>query len=466
MPLDKAVAVAIEARFRFRPRPLVLRRPGGAGYRKAMPRRSARGLGLPVPGVVLALAAALTAALALSSCGATGPRPAVIWTDSPELALYAELFNASQSGYRMAVEWKADLAEALKAPGPSPDLVVGRYLKASLSRDRFQALDYLFGELTVNQAAFYPALLAEGNSGGRQLLLPVSFDLPAIVYRQGGVANASGNFLLGLEDLRKESAAFNQSKSGAYTRMGFSPRWDPDFLVATAWALGAAFREGRPLAWNEEGLDRAVSSLRSWSAGTNGSATAEDDFQFKYLYTPPYKYIAEGRALFAYMKASDLFLAPQEKRAGLDYRWYAEAGLIPVSPNVVNAGIPRAARDKSAAETFLKWFYSEDGQKAMLEAARTTRSMEGSFGIAGGFSAVRTVTERVFPQYYASLVGHLPPAEGLSVPGALPADWPRLEASVVSAWLLDATSKPQAQAGRPGAELADRLAQYLKDSGN
>jgi len=459
MPFYEAVAVAVESRFRFRPRPLGLRRPGGAGYRKAMPRRSARCRGLAAHGIAVALAAALV----LSSCGAANARPAVIWTDSPELALYAELFNASQSSYRMAVEWKADLAEALKAPGPSPDLVVGRYLKASGSRDRFQALDYLFGELTVNQAAFYPALLAEGNSGGRQLLLPVSFDLPAIVYRQGGVANASGSFLLGLEDLRKESAAFNQSKSGAYTRMGFSPRWDPDFLVTTAWALGAAFREGRPLAWNEEGLDRAVASLRSWSAGTNGSATAEDDFQFKYLYTPPYKYVAEGRALFAYMKASDLFLAPQEKRAGLDYRWYAEAGLIPVSPNVVNAGIPRAARDKSAAETFLKWFYSEEGQKAMLEAARTTRSMEGSFGIAGGFSAVRTVTERVFPQYYATLVGHLPPAEGLSVPGALPADWPRLESSVVSGWLLDATSRPQA--GRPGEELAARLAQYLKDSG-
>lgn len=422
-----------------------------------MPPRSAPGRRLAV--------LALSTALALSSCGSGSPRPAVLWTDAPEMALYAELFNASQSGYRLAVEWKGDLAEALKTPGRSPDLVVGRYLKAAGLRDRFQALDYLFGELTVNQAAFYPALLAEGSSAGRQLLLPVSFDLPAMVFAQGGSANTAGKFLLGIEDLRKEAAAFNQAKGGAFTRMGFSPRWNPDFLVAAAWAFGAAFKEGRPLLWNEEGLDHAVASLRSWSAETNGAAAAEEEFQFKYLYTPAYKYIAEGRALFAYMRASELFLVPQEKRAGLDYRWYAEAGAIPVLPNVLNAAIPRAARDKAAAETFLKWFYSEDGQKAMLGAARASRSMEGSFGIAGGFSAVRTVTERVFPQYYGALVGHLPPAEGLSVPGALPSDWPRLEASVVSAWLLSATAVPKAEGARPGDELAARLARYLKESG-
>lgn len=411
------------------------------------------------------LALILVAALALASCESMEPRPAVLWTDSPEFALYAELFNGSQSACRIDVVWKADLAEAIKSPGPSPDLVIGRYLMASDLRERFQALDYLLGEISVNGASFYPALLARGSQGGRQLLLPVSFDLPAIVFAKGAPANSAGKFLLGIGDIQAESSAFNQAKGGTSSRMGFSPRWDPDFLVTAAWALGASFREGKPLAWDEAGLAKVVGTLSSWSATTNGTAAMEEDFQFKYLYTPAYKYIAEGRALFAYMKASELFVVPQEKRAGLDYRWYAEEGAVPVPPNVVYAGIPRAARGKRAAESFLKWFYDDGNQKAMLEMARTTRSMEGSFGIAGGFSALRAVTERVFPLYYDALVGHLPPAEALSVPGALPTDWPRLEGSVISGWLFDATGRNRGGMALPVEDLSVRLARYLKDNG-
>jgi ABC-type glycerol-3-phosphate transport system substrate-binding protein len=413
------------------------------------------------------LAAAIATALAASlllSCSPDSSRPAVIWTDAPELALYAELFNASQGRYRVDVQWRADLAEAIRDADSSPDLAVGRYLKSSLVRDRFQSLDYLFGELTVNQAAFYPALLALGNLGGRQLLLPLSFDLPSVVFARGGRANAGGNFLLGLDDLAGESKAWNKTTGGSYTRMGFSPRWEPLFLVDAVEALGAGFREGKPLTWNESGLDAAVAKLRLWTTAANGSATNEDDFQFKYLYTPAYRYLADGRALFAYMQASRFFLVPEEKRSGLDYRWYAEGGMVPVSSDLVYAAIPRAARDKPAAEAFLKWFYRDESQKAMLENARTTRALEGSFGIAGGFSAIRSVTERVFPLYYPALVGHLPPADALAAPGALPKDWPELEAKVLAPWLLETTARPAATT-RPGDELAARLAAWSKNRG-
>jgi hypothetical protein len=408
----------------------------------------------------------LMASLGLASCSLFAPRPAVIWTDAPEFALYAELFNAGQDRYRVEVSYHANLVSALGRSSKDPDLVIGSYLKSQASRGRFQSLDYLFGELTVNQAAFYPSLLAQGDSGGRQILLPVSFDLPAIVFTQGGKANAARKFLLGLDDLAAEAKAWNQGGGGAsFSRMGFSPRWNADFLVISAEALGAAFREGKPLGWSEAGLDGAVDKLRAWTVSANASPILEDDFQFKYLYTPAYKYVAEGRALFSYMRASALFLVPEEKRAGLDYRWYAEGGLVPIAEDAVYAGIPRKARGKSAAEAFLKWFYKEESQKAMLESSRKTRNLEGSFGIAGGFSAVRTVTERTFPLYYRGLVGHLPPAENLSQPAALPGDWPEIDSKVVAPWLLETTARRAGTAGRPGDELASRLAAWTKNRG-
>jgi ABC-type glycerol-3-phosphate transport system substrate-binding protein len=420
-----------------------------------------RGLG-PLAGL---LGAALFG-LSVSAC-ALGPRaPAAIWTDVPELALYAELFNGSQSRYRVEVLWKENLEEALKAPGPQPALVVGRYLKSSAVRGRFQALDFLFGELTVNQAAFYPELLSSGSFGGRQLLLPLSFSLPAIVFPANSdapeLAEVRGKAFVGIRDLARASAAFNKKQGAAFVRMGFSPRWDPDFLVIAANADGADFREGRPLAWSDGGLRASIDSLKSWTAKVNGDPASEEDFQFKYLYTPGYKYVADGRALFAYMDSADFFLLPEEKRSALDYRWFAEKGAVPVGPDIVCAAIPLAGRDKAAAEAFLKWFFKEESQKAMLENARKTRTLESSFGLAEGFSSVRSVTERLFPLYYPGLVGHLPPPASLAAPAPLPASWPELKAKVLAPWLLEATA---GSGGEPGVEISARLAEYGRKRG-
>jgi len=380
----------------------------------------------------------------------------------PELALYVELFNSTQSRNILDVRWKSDLAAALRETKAMPALVVGRYLKSAGTRDRFQALDYLFGELTVNQSAFYPGLLALGSMEGRQLLLPVSFDIPAIVFMRGGESKISDDFLVGMEGMAQAAKLYNKKQGESYTRMGFSPRWNPDFLCLAAAAAGAGFKEGKPLAYSDSGLRSAVDELRAWTRDANGSPSLEDDFQFKYLYTPAYKYVAEGRALFAYLTSDEFFLVPEEKRSILDYRWFARNGLVPVDEGIVYAALPRAGRDKPKAEAFLTWFFQEDNQKAMLEKARTTRAIEGSFGIASGFSSIRSVNERVFPLYYPSLVGHLPPADSLAPPNVLPGDWPELKDKVVGPWLVEVTSHESGVSQDLGKKLEEQIAAHYK----
>ena len=136
-------------------------------------RQGRRGRALAFLGLVLA--SALGLALVTVSCGMTDSRLATIWTDVPEIALYAELFNRGQDRYRVEVIWKAGLARELKDTKAPPDLVIGNYLRSALVRDRFRSLEYLFGELTVDQTAFYPGLLALGVESGQQLTLPLSF---------------------------------------------------------------------------------------------------------------------------------------------------------------------------------------------------------------------------------------------------------------------------------------------------
>ncbi len=395
-----------------------------------------------------------------SSEGESGP--AKLWTDIPELVLAVELFNASREDQLIELEYKEDLAGALSDRKADPALAIGRYLKSKKIRDKFQSLEYLFGELYVNQSSFYPNLLALGNVNGRQLFLPVSFNMPAIVFAKGKY-RPPAPLLLDLETMGSSARSFNKIEGGSYVRMGFSPRWNPDFLVLYAQAEGVDFREDKKLVWNAEGLGRTVRNLRAWSREKNTSYLAERDFEFKYLFTPDYQYIAEGRALFAYMDSSRLFTLPVEKRGALEFRWFSSKGKIPVDDDMAFAAILRSGKGKSTAETFLKWFFKEENQRKILEKAASTGCMDIAFGLAGGFSSVRSVNERAFPTYYPSMSGQMPSAEQLSMPSTLPPDWPAIKENVVAPWLLESIAR-NIESVDPDAEFSARMEEYRQNA--
>jgi len=400
----------------------------------------------------------------VQSCGSPPSEPASIWTDEPELALAAEIFNGSQEKYAVELRWEEDLVKAIRSAKRPPSVAVGRRLKGSSVRSRFRPLDYLFERGLVDKESFYKDVLALGVSEGKQQLIPLSFNLPAIVFAKA-TPPAGDGFTIALGDMASPSLAFSSAKAGkggSAARMGFSPRWDPGFLTLAIGSGGASFRQGKgELSWDDDGLGRAIEEIRAWSARVDGSAAAADDYQFKYLYAPAYQYLREGRALFAYMSSSDFFLVPEDKRAVLDFRWFASGGRVPVGEDVAYIALSRDAPGRAAAEAFVAWLLEEKGQASILDLAKRSRAMESHFGVAGGFSSVRAVNEKIFAKYYPSLLGHMPPAAALAAPPALPEDWEALKAEVLGPWLLEAaaSSSPSEDSG---AELSARLADYRK----
>lgn len=441
---------------------------GLAGYRQPMPAipcaargsASARGIAPHIRAFLPALI--LSALVASCSPSSRGSGSAMLWTDTPELALAVELFNASREDQLVELEYKEDLALALAEKDANPSFAIGSYLKSRKVRGKFQSLDYLFGELYLNQTSFYPKLLALGKTEGRQILLPVSFNLPAIVFAKGKYRPPDPLFME-LGAMGQDARSFNRIENGEYARMGFSPRWNSDFLLLYAQSLGAGFREEGKFAWSADGLSRVARELRAWSREKNTSDLSERSFDFKYLFTPDYQYIAQGRALFAYMDSSRLFSLPEEKRSPLDFRWFSESGATPVDDDIVFAGILRAGRNKTTAETFLKWFFKEANQNMILERARSTGGLDMSFGLAGGFSSVRSVDERIFPRFYPSLLGRMPLPERLSTPPALPQDWPAIKQNVVVPWLLETLSRNE-ESIDPARDFAARLDEYRQNA--
>jgi ABC-type glycerol-3-phosphate transport system substrate-binding protein len=371
----------------------------------------------------------------LGSCGLDRTEQAVLWTDRGEFALYAEHFNARHEQYKIEVRYFDSPAQELARGGEYPDIVAGNWLKNASARTFFAPLDRLFRNHVLEESYFYPRLLALGKIENRQYLLPVSFNLPAMVFVQDKEALISNPFTIGLEEIKRLGKEYNQESGGAYSRIGFSPDWNDEFLFITAKLFNADFREDSPLDWDSRALEDAVRYSRQWITEANTGIQQVDDFAFKYFYDPPAKRLISAHILFAYMGSAELFTMTQEHRSGLDFRWIAEKNVIPLSEDAVYLGICKRGKSKRAAEAFTRWFFQPETQMQIMESARNKRINESSFGIGGGFSALRGVTEQIFPRFYPGLLGRIPPEDYLTPPNVLPRNWPALKEKVLLPYL-------------------------------
>ena len=386
------------------------------------------------------MAAVFCVLLCSSSCKNAEDSIAVVWTDRTDFITYCEAFNSAQSRYKITMSYKQNPADALMNTQTPPDIVVGPWLRGDAARVKFITIDNLLSEKSIHPESFYPLLRELGNVNGKQYLLPVSFNLPAIIFSAAQQHLPKTNFTLSLEEMQELSAAYNKRSGTEYTRMGFSPRWDTNFLYVTAQGMGSAFEETKNLfSWNDKVLQDIIAYTRTWSEAVNSNAAAEDDFKFKYLYDPPYTLVTGGRCLFWYLSSDELFSLNHERLKSIDYRWMSYNGKTPLQDSIVYAGICKKAKNKKAAEAFFLWFFNEESQKQMLFRSQTENMIAPTFGLAGGFSALRTVTENIFPVYYPLLLKHLPQTDDFAAPYSLPHNWEQLKKEIIFPYLREQT---------------------------
>jgi len=409
------------------------------------------------------------AALFVSSCSARESNVAILWTDRPDFAFYAKYFNASQDRYVIEVFHHDFPAQRLAELGTGrdlrerPDIVVASWLQGASARAFFAPLDaYISGDNPIEDA-FYLRLLAKGNIDGRQYLLPVSFNAPFAVFARnpaaGGSLQFANPFTVGLDEMKEMGGNFNARTGTAFTRMGFSPTWNDDFLFVAATLFNAAFAEANPLEWDSASIERAADFIREWNTRVNSGTQATDNFTFRFFTIQPAHMILSGRILFAYMDSAEFFTLAEDQRNDLDFRWIAEQDTIPLAEGAAYLGLVRRSGAPRAADAFVRWFFRADTQRSLLERSHKFRQMETSFGIAGGFSALRPVTEQIFPQFYPALLGHIPPEDFLSPANVLPNDWAMMKERVILPYLSERTTQPD-NAGI--APLETRLADWVR----
>jgi len=399
--------------------------------------------------------------LLLSDCSSPDQNTAVLWTNQPEFAAYAETYNALQNVYRILLVYKANPAVDIMTTADRPDIVVGEYLRSQRVRRVFSSLSSLLNPQKIDPSSFYPEALKNGRWGGDQLLLPVSFDLPAIMFRKGAVPPTKDSFFVSLDELKDLAKPFNKEQDGSVTRMGFSPQWSGDFLYSFSLLNGADFREdssGKPT-WNADALGEALDAVHKWITDSNGGLSKDTAFKDRYVYEPPDVLLNQRRIAFAYIDATTYFQAAESKRQDLDFRWIADKERVPVLENMVFAGIPSRSRHRKPAEAFLTWFFQARTQTKLLEENRLKQI--ATFGISDGFSAISAVNEIEMSRQYPQLLGHIPKTFDLLFPPALPRNWRQIKDEVVKPWLVKAAATEE-----PAPALQEQVKSWLLQQGD
>lgn len=366
----------------------------------------------------------------------------IIWTDRAEAVSCAEFFNLSSKNTKAVVVYKENLASSLPPANDEekPDILIGSLLRNSSMKRNFAPLDSILGRTQVNPSSIYTTLLDYGKSGKTQYLLPVSFNVPLVIFNEEKSAFVPESKNLEFSKLEEISAAFNEKNDhGIYTKMGFAPSWNSEFLYEFVKSHAAEIKEkGNAISWNQENLENDVESLKNWTAEKNSSTSEEQDFAFKYLYMPLQKQVLSGKSLFAFATSDKFFSLPVEQTFGIDFRWLSQDSKIALEDEVVMLGIYRKSSNTKKAFDFISWLFKEETQKNLLERNEKMHLDTSSFGIFGGFSSIKKVNEQIFPSFYKNLLGNIPDENLIFAPAPLPPRWRSLKERVVIPYLSDA----------------------------
>ncbi len=367
--------------------------------------------------------------------------PIIIWTESPDFASCVELFNATHENEKAIVIYKESVSKALHSVSNEqvPDIVIGSWLKNSQTRKYFSQLDFLFQEQQIFRSSFYSKILDYGMLNDKQYLIPVSFNLPAIIFNKKNESYVESTHLLNVAQIKQFAGNFNKkNKSDVYTAIGYAPSWDPEFLYELAKLNGAQFREkGVSFTWNPQAIENIITSTKEWTIARNGSTSIEQNFQFKYLFMPKYRQVSTDHCLFAYETSNNFFPLIDSQNSSLSFRWLEKDSHICIEDDIVTMGLYKHSKNKNFAYKFIVWFNNEETQKALIERKHKMNLDIISFGIAGGFSAIKAVNEKYYPLYYRQVLGNMPSENYFELPKILPYRWPNLKKNVILPFLQE-----------------------------
>ena len=364
----------------------------------------------------------------------------VLWTDRPEFAAYAQAFNSAQKEYVVEVVYKDSPASALKGKKLGCwDVAIGPFLNSVSLNDTFMPLDGLFSDGTVSKPRFYQNALEKGISNGHQMLLPFSFNVPAFIFQSGKIKQEFDSFALSPENFSAICLDFNKAKS-RHAKSAFSPLWNPESLFFFSILSPGICRQFETESEvKQRDVEAGLSQVRYMVEALDGGFKAESQFREKYMYKNPLELLGSGHIFFWYSDVGSFYSMSAEARRNVAFRYYLNRdSKIAVCEDMLWLGIPKKGGNTVGAIAFIKWLMNHDVQMDLILKAREMDIR--SFGLAGGFSAIKTVNAEVFPQIYPFMTSFIPQEELLAFPDSCPTDWYAFKKGAIIPYLVQECS--------------------------
>ena len=388
----------------------------------------------------LSLSSAILLALAIGAlcistgCPANIAHETRIVTDTPDLQLYVDYYNARFPRAHIILSYMTDIApERFSAPN-IPDVVIAKNIAYPQSARAFGALNARRIRARYAADDLITPLLETGRSGAFQKLIPLSYNVPLIVFSREHNFTFTDSVTTTLEEIRRLSDQFTEYNDGRYTRVGYSPLWEGDILYLGAEIFGASYRHSRAgrLQWNEEQMFDALNYFSAW-IDNESNPGASNQFTSTYFRPPAHTALISGEIGFIYMDLIEFASLGSGYHQQLDFRILANAvGVTPLD-DILYIGIPRGARRKAHARDFLYWLLDSDSHALLLE--ENVDKNIGIFGFAGALPITHYTTTFIIPRYYPWLIGRIPTSTRILPVSAKTRHWHLIKDEVVIPWL-------------------------------
>jgi hypothetical protein len=349
----------------------------------------------------------------------------VLLTDEIDSVVAAELFNKQSDDIKIIVHYQPDLVKVLYSGKINADIVIGHDLNSPSINKKMISL-----RSTANKHDLYDFMLITNR---KIRLLPLSFDLPVILFSETNGQNLNNPQLIGSPELKELGRSFNQKGPNGMTRVGFLPLRYDEFLYMTAVSHGSDIRlSGKTLQYNEPALLETITFLEDWSQTENGGSEKEKKFIEKYGYIPDVRLLEDKKILFSLSGLSDFLELPEHDRDPLDFRYFSFGNTIPVN-KMVYFGIPSGSLKSGKSKKFLAWLLMPETQKSLMEYKQKKRM--GRFGFFGGLSTLPEVNEAIIGKVYPVMLGRIPDSKYLEVPPESGDNWLSIKKQVIIPWI-------------------------------
>lgn len=345
------------------------------------------------------------------------------------MAFFAEQFNSIQNKEKVLFLYYDDTRESLNQD-QLPDLIVDYDIQDIHKKIHLSNLRFTIG--SKNQ--YYKELLNAGKVLNKQLLVPLSFNLPLLAYRHTPGYNEFPLFL-NIEDIPQHAITLNKSSRYEYNAIGFSPLWDLEALYISHRLLGLQyFTKNETFYFPPISLTQSHQMVSDWVGQFIPDLYMEELFRDKYRNTPGEELLRKNLVKFFFYPSNKFFQTFKEVQKENLFSWFSFENQTPAIENFLLAAIPTKANNTRGAKKFLKWLLNAKTQKILID--KKIQVGYESFGLCDGFSSIKSVNQNTISKVYPAFkLAPIPSEKQILFPKSVPIGYAQAKDQVIAPWL-------------------------------